>query len=81
MALDHYTFGPHKIRSKEVFYSTHLSFAMVNLRPVLPGTFFFLNFDSSLRDFLNNKACQLICLTKSILFCFSCFFGYCCHCV
>ncbi|XP_010650789.1 bifunctional bis(5'-adenosyl)-triphosphatase/adenylylsulfatase FHIT [Vitis vinifera] len=37
MALDHYTFGPHKIRSKEVFYSTHLSFAMVNLRPVLPG--------------------------------------------
>ncbi|XP_062081676.1 bifunctional bis(5'-adenosyl)-triphosphatase/adenylylsulfatase FHIT-like isoform X3 [Humulus lupulus] len=32
-----YTFGPHKISSKDVFYTTHLSFAFVNLRPVLPG--------------------------------------------
>ncbi|KAL5743878.1 hypothetical protein ACOSQ2_026994 [Xanthoceras sorbifolium] len=38
MSLDHYTFGPYKIDSKEVFYSTHLSYAMVNLRPLLPGT-------------------------------------------
>ncbi|XP_057964343.1 bifunctional bis(5'-adenosyl)-triphosphatase/adenylylsulfatase FHIT [Malania oleifera] len=37
MALECYTFGPYKIHPKEVFYSTHLSFAMVNLRPVLPG--------------------------------------------
>ncbi|XP_010931420.1 bifunctional bis(5'-adenosyl)-triphosphatase/adenylylsulfatase FHIT isoform X2 [Elaeis guineensis] len=32
-----YTFGPHKIDRSLVFYSTPLSFAMVNLRPVLPG--------------------------------------------
>ncbi|KAM6578498.1 hypothetical protein CsatB_030335 [Cannabis sativa] len=31
-----YTFGPHKISSNDVFYKTHLSFAFVNLRPVLP---------------------------------------------
>ncbi|KAK1286165.1 hypothetical protein QJS10_CPB20g00020 [Acorus calamus] len=33
---EHYMFGPYKIHSKEVFYATPLSFAMVNLRPVLP---------------------------------------------
>ncbi|XP_028065790.1 bifunctional bis(5'-adenosyl)-triphosphatase/adenylylsulfatase FHIT isoform X3 [Camellia sinensis] len=32
-----YTFGPYKITPKEVFYSTDLCFAMVNLRPVVPG--------------------------------------------
>ncbi|KAI8574142.1 hypothetical protein RHMOL_Rhmol01G0331500 [Rhododendron molle] len=37
MESEHYTFGPYKISFKEVFYSTDLSFAMVNLRPVLPG--------------------------------------------
>ncbi|XP_060964842.1 bifunctional bis(5'-adenosyl)-triphosphatase/adenylylsulfatase FHIT-like [Cannabis sativa] len=31
-----YAFGPHKISSNDVFYTTHLSFAFVNLRPVLP---------------------------------------------
>ncbi|WCJ34902.1 Bis(5'-adenosyl)-triphosphatase [Euphorbia peplus] len=31
-----YMFGPYGIDSKEVFYSTHLSFALVNLRPVVP---------------------------------------------
>ncbi|KAF7153752.1 hypothetical protein RHSIM_Rhsim01G0245500 [Rhododendron simsii] len=36
MESEHYTFGPYKISFKEVFYSTDLSFAMVNLRPVLP---------------------------------------------
>ncbi|KAK4838852.1 hypothetical protein QYF36_016984 [Acer negundo] len=34
---NHYMFGPYKIDSKEVFYSTPLSYAMVNLRPLLPG--------------------------------------------
>ncbi|KAK1265467.1 hypothetical protein QJS04_geneDACA016941 [Acorus gramineus] len=34
---EHCMFGPYKIHSKEVFYATPLSFAMVNLRPVLPG--------------------------------------------
>ncbi|XP_031273282.1 bifunctional bis(5'-adenosyl)-triphosphatase/adenylylsulfatase FHIT-like isoform X2 [Pistacia vera] len=33
----YYTFGPHKIDAKDVFYTTQLSFAMVNLRPALPG--------------------------------------------
>nr|XP_043636554.1 bifunctional bis(5'-adenosyl)-triphosphatase/adenylylsulfatase FHIT-like [Erigeron canadensis] len=32
-----YKFGPYKIDEKEVFYSTHLSYALVNLRPLLPG--------------------------------------------
>ncbi|XP_057247636.1 bifunctional bis(5'-adenosyl)-triphosphatase/adenylylsulfatase FHIT [Beta vulgaris subsp. vulgaris] len=37
MELEPFTFGPYKIDSKEVFYSTNLSYAMVNLRPLLPG--------------------------------------------
>nr|XP_043622431.1 bifunctional bis(5'-adenosyl)-triphosphatase/adenylylsulfatase FHIT-like [Erigeron canadensis] len=36
MQMD-YTFGPHKIDHKDVFYTTHLTYAFVNLRPVLPG--------------------------------------------
>ncbi|KAG9443385.1 hypothetical protein H6P81_014725 [Aristolochia fimbriata] len=37
MEPEYYTFGLHKIHRKLVFYSTQLSFAMVNLRPALPG--------------------------------------------
>ncbi|KAH1153241.1 hypothetical protein GYH30_049063 [Glycine max] len=37
MAAEDYTFGPYKIHHTEVFYSTNLSYAMVNLRPLLPG--------------------------------------------
>ncbi|XP_021279058.1 bifunctional bis(5'-adenosyl)-triphosphatase/adenylylsulfatase FHIT isoform X2 [Herrania umbratica] len=37
MSTECYTFGPYKIDSKEVFYSTPFSYAMVNLRPVVPG--------------------------------------------
>ncbi|PKA51830.1 bis(5'-adenosyl)-triphosphatase [Apostasia shenzhenica] len=37
MAAEHYTFGPYKIHPSEVFYATDLSYAMVNLRPLLPG--------------------------------------------
>lgn len=37
-AAEHYTFGPYKIHASEVFYSTPLSYAMVNLRPLLPGS-------------------------------------------
>ncbi|ONH99591.1 hypothetical protein PRUPE_6G037600 [Prunus persica] len=37
MALEQFTFGPYKIDSREVFYSTHLSYALVNLRPVVPA--------------------------------------------
>ncbi|XP_027112921.1 bifunctional bis(5'-adenosyl)-triphosphatase/adenylylsulfatase FHIT isoform X2 [Coffea arabica] len=37
MDTETYAFGPYKIDPKEVFYSTHLSYAMVNLRPLLPG--------------------------------------------
>ncbi|XP_008448553.2 bifunctional bis(5'-adenosyl)-triphosphatase/adenylylsulfatase FHIT isoform X2 [Cucumis melo] len=36
-ASDHYTFGRYKIDPKEVFYCTTLSYAMVNLRPLLPA--------------------------------------------
>ncbi|KAG8089224.1 hypothetical protein GUJ93_ZPchr0011g28848 [Zizania palustris] len=31
-----YMFGPYKIDATEVFYSSPLSYAMVNLRPLLP---------------------------------------------
>ncbi|XP_072954360.1 bifunctional bis(5'-adenosyl)-triphosphatase/adenylylsulfatase FHIT [Typha angustifolia] len=37
MDAESYTFGPYKIDRSEVFYSTPLSYAMVNIRPVLPG--------------------------------------------
>ncbi|XP_019250434.1 PREDICTED: bifunctional bis(5'-adenosyl)-triphosphatase/adenylylsulfatase FHIT [Nicotiana attenuata] len=37
MEADSYMFGPYKIDKKEVFYSTDLSYALVNLRPLLPG--------------------------------------------
>ncbi|KAK9998994.1 hypothetical protein SO802_018597 [Lithocarpus litseifolius] len=33
---EHYMFGPYKINQNEVFYSTQLSYAFVNLRPVVP---------------------------------------------
>ncbi|XP_057248086.1 bifunctional bis(5'-adenosyl)-triphosphatase/adenylylsulfatase FHIT-like isoform X2 [Beta vulgaris subsp. vulgaris] len=36
MELDSFTFGFYKIDAEEVFYSTNLSFAMVNLRCLLP---------------------------------------------
>ncbi|KAF9661924.1 hypothetical protein SADUNF_Sadunf19G0119500 [Salix dunnii] len=39
MSTESYQFGPYKIDPKEVFYSTYLSYAMVNLRPLLPGLF------------------------------------------
>lgn len=42
MSIEYYQFGPHKIDAKDVFYTTPLSFVMVNLRPVLPGTPFYL---------------------------------------
>ncbi|KAK2386492.1 bifunctional bis(5'-adenosyl)-triphosphatase/adenylylsulfatase FHIT [Trifolium repens] len=41
MAAQDYTFGPYKIHHTEVFYSTDLSYAMVNLRPLLPGHILF----------------------------------------
>lgn len=41
MSIEYYQFGPHKIDAKDVFYTTPLSFVMVNLRPVLPGTPFY----------------------------------------
>lgn len=44
-STDQFTFGPYKIDSKEVFYNTPLSYAMVNLRPLLPGTSFLSDFN------------------------------------
>ncbi|KAF8032126.1 hypothetical protein BT93_D1139 [Corymbia citriodora subsp. variegata] len=35
-ASEPFAFGPYKIDPAEVFYATPLSFAMVNLRPVVP---------------------------------------------
>ncbi|KAL3653193.1 hypothetical protein CASFOL_002874 [Castilleja foliolosa] len=33
---ERFTFGPYKINPKEVFYATRLSYALVNLRPLVP---------------------------------------------
>ena len=43
METGSFTFGPYKIDAKEVFHSTNLSYAMVNLRPLLPGSLFILS--------------------------------------
>ncbi|XP_078436964.1 FRAGILE HISTIDINE TRIAD [Wolffia australiana] len=37
MGSDFFKFGPYKINPSEVFHSTDLSYAMVNLRPLVPG--------------------------------------------
>ncbi|XP_031112691.1 bifunctional bis(5'-adenosyl)-triphosphatase/adenylylsulfatase FHIT [Ipomoea triloba] len=37
MEAEHYQFGPYEINPKEVFYSSKLSYALVNLRPLVPG--------------------------------------------
>ncbi|XP_038903515.1 bifunctional bis(5'-adenosyl)-triphosphatase/adenylylsulfatase FHIT-like [Benincasa hispida] len=34
---EYYIFGPHKIHRELIFYTTNLSYVMVNLRPVCPG--------------------------------------------
>ncbi|XP_020531859.1 bifunctional bis(5'-adenosyl)-triphosphatase/adenylylsulfatase FHIT isoform X2 [Amborella trichopoda] len=41
MEAEYYTFGPYKIHEKEVFYTSQLSYALVNLRPLLPGHILF----------------------------------------
>ncbi|KAL6597396.1 hypothetical protein ACP70R_046836 [Stipagrostis hirtigluma subsp. patula] len=38
-----YKFGPYKIDAREVFHATPLSYAMVNLRPLLPGSYPFIS--------------------------------------
>ncbi|KAL6548875.1 hypothetical protein OROHE_008720 [Orobanche hederae] len=37
MDSEGFSFGPYKIDPKEVFYATQFSYALVNLRPVVPG--------------------------------------------
>ncbi|VAI30192.1 unnamed protein product [Triticum turgidum subsp. durum] len=37
MEASAYKFGPYRIDAREVFHATPLSYAMVNLRPLLPG--------------------------------------------
>ncbi|KAK9153391.1 hypothetical protein Sjap_000871 [Stephania japonica] len=39
-----FAFGPYKISEKEVFYSTSLSYAVVNLRPLVPGHILYSGF-------------------------------------
>ncbi|PIA59722.1 hypothetical protein AQUCO_00400548v1 [Aquilegia coerulea] len=43
MASNSYKFGPYKISEKEVFYTTQLSYAMVNLRPLVPGHILYID--------------------------------------
>lgn len=44
MEAKQYKFGPHMIDQQDVFYTTDLSYAFVNLRPVLPGKCLFICF-------------------------------------
>ncbi|KAG6392229.1 hypothetical protein SASPL_146442 [Salvia splendens] len=37
METESFTFGPYKIDPRGVFYTTQFSYAMVNLRPLVPG--------------------------------------------
>ncbi|XP_048425307.1 bifunctional bis(5'-adenosyl)-triphosphatase/adenylylsulfatase FHIT-like [Pyrus x bretschneideri] len=37
MASESFKFGPYNIDRREVFYSTKLSYALVNMRPLVPG--------------------------------------------
>ncbi|KNA15341.1 hypothetical protein SOVF_099110 isoform B, partial [Spinacia oleracea] len=55
MESESFTFGPYKINPKEVFYSTNLSYAMVNLRPLLPGHILFKRF----ADLTSDETCDL----------------------
>ncbi|KAF9670982.1 hypothetical protein SADUNF_Sadunf13G0125800 [Salix dunnii] len=41
MTTEYYQFGPQKIDPKQVFYSTNLSYATVNLHPILLGLYFY----------------------------------------
>ncbi|TQE04621.1 hypothetical protein C1H46_009814 [Malus baccata] len=54
MASESFKFGPYNIDSREVFYSTKLSYALVNLRPLVPGTFLLLLT-------LNNQSMKIGC--------------------
>ncbi|KAG6751429.1 hypothetical protein POTOM_045967 [Populus tomentosa] len=47
MTTEYYQFGPHKIDPKQVFYSTNLSYATVNLRPVHLGLYFYIHLRAS----------------------------------
>ncbi|KAK6246716.1 hypothetical protein QUC31_018281 [Theobroma cacao] len=51
MSTECYTFGPYKIDPKEVFYSSPLSYAMVNLRPVVPGNHAFFIVEEFVLEF------------------------------
>ncbi|KHN18631.1 Bis(5'-adenosyl)-triphosphatase [Glycine soja] len=51
MAAEDYTFGPYKIHHTEVFYSTNLSYAMVNLRPLLPGHILYMRFSNTVMGY------------------------------
>nr|GEZ41792.1 bifunctional bis(5'-adenosyl)-triphosphatase/adenylylsulfatase FHIT [Tanacetum cinerariifolium] len=52
-----YKFGPYKIDDKEVFYSTELSYALVNLRPLLPG---------HILDLLDKRTHVLVCPRREV---------------
>ncbi|BAT15645.1 Os12g0120200 [Oryza sativa Japonica Group] len=64
-----YKFGPYKIDAREVFHSTPLSYAMVNLRPLLPGHILQLH-QKRLLLFLQNAVLEIF--TESQLISFTC---------
>ncbi|KAL0436637.1 UNVERIFIED_CONTAM: Bifunctional bis(5'-adenosyl)-triphosphatase/adenylylsulfatase FHIT [Sesamum radiatum] len=68
MESESYTFGPYKISAKEVFYSTQLSYALVNLRPVVPGHFVLDQFRAPIYDFDGNFGIGTSCRVCSLSF-------------
>ncbi|CAI9776546.1 unnamed protein product [Fraxinus pennsylvanica] len=55
MDSESYMFGPHRIDLKQVFYSTQLSYALVNLKPVVPGHIL-LSFHFNIKRFVDLSA-------------------------
>ncbi|KAI3461751.1 hypothetical protein Pfo_018414 [Paulownia fortunei] len=73
MESESYTFGPYKINPNEVFYSTQLSYALVNLRPLVPGMHFPFPFLVVFHDHVNVKICSCsvgLALLRKCLICF-----------
>lgn len=68
MTTEYYQFGPHKIDPKQVFYSTNLSYATVNLRPVRLGHILFCQKSEWFFEIYLNSICCLIGILLGELF-------------
>uniref|UniRef100_A0A0D9XWC7 HIT domain-containing protein n=1 Tax=Leersia perrieri TaxID=77586 RepID=A0A0D9XWC7_9ORYZ len=61
-----YRFGPHEIDERQVFRTTPLSFAIVNLRPTRPGVFQNPRHVKRFADLTPDETCDLCITAKDI---------------